>query len=581
MKTKYYFLAALATAVFASCTSDEYVGDVSSPVLTSQGTSGAIAFGSGANALTRATSNTGTVARMLDHQFKVYGVKKTSAWSDVFQDYLVWDATTKTTSNPDGADADADNTARMNGWEYVGPAGTYGVGTGVGGDNGTGVAITNAQTIKYWDYSADKYHFVAGSPYANFTFNKNGTGNIGTATVTGIAGHINPNTSGSGITTNPVYIADPVIVEKANYQQEVLFSFTRQQAYVRVGVFETIPGYSISDIKFYQYDESSDAWTATKSSNVTLVSKTAKYFSGASNATVTLTYNWSVPNYSYEYTSGLTAQKNWFGGAFTGVPATSSTATVANLYGTDDDLNASGYFTVIPTPTATVAAPILIKCDYTLTSEDASAETIKVSGATAAIPAAFCKWNSNTTYTYLFKISDNTNGSTGDPSTNPEGLYPITFDAAVIAETSGTEQGYITTVSTPSITTYQAGSVTANGVEYVINEPIYFTAQNDETGALNTLSAGDYDVPALGGVHVFKLDGPATEADLILTRPAKAKKFTHTVGAAAWNINGQTVAAGNWDTFTPDEAGTYAIEYCTQASPAAFAYKVVKVVAAH
>ena len=216
-----------------------------------------------------------------------------------------------------------------------------------------------------------------------------------------------------------------------------------------------------------------------------------------------------------------------------------------------------------------------------MTADDGKGETINVKSATAAIPAAFSKWNPNTTYTYLFKISDNTNGTTGTVGTHPEGLYPITFDAAVIAEEDAMKQGYITSVTTPSITTYQEGSVIATGVEYVVGTPIYFTAQNDETGALNTLSAGDYDVPALGGVHVFKLDGPATEADLILTRPAKAKKFTHTVGAAAWNINGQTVAAGNWDTFTPNEAGTYAIEYCTQASPAAFAYKIVTVVASH
>lgn len=576
MKTKYYFLAALATAVFASCTSDEYVGDVNSPVLTSQGTTGAIAFGSNAGNLTRATSNTGTVAEMLDHHFKFYGVKDVSGYTDVFQNYAAWDATTKTTSNPDGAEVDASPNSAMNGWEYVGNGSTYG-----------GLAT---QTIKYWDYSASNYHFVAGSPYSSFTFNLT-SGDITTATVTGLAGHISKNNVGGGgsaITTDPVYIADPVKVEPTNYQKEVVFSFKRQQSFVRVGVFETIPGYSISSISFYPYEEASDAWGSIPSNNITLVSKTAEYFRGsAAGGTATVTYDWSpaTPTYTFAYTDAtLTKSKNWYAGQLmSGVPAKTSTeAIVANLYGTDLDMAAAtGYFTVIPSPSALAAQPILIKCDYTLKADDDKGETINVKSATAAIPAAFSKWNPNTTYTYLFKISDNTNGTTGTPGVNPEGLYPITFDAAVIAETDAMKQGYITTVSTPSITTYQAGSVTANGVEYVVGTPIYFTAQNDETGALNTLSAGNYDVPALGGVHVFKLDGPATEADLILTRPAKAKIFTHTVGSAAWNINGQTVAAGNWDTFTPDEAGTYAIEYCTQASPAAFAYKIVTVVASH
>lgn len=572
MKTKYFFLAALATAVFASCANDEYVGDVSPTALTSQGTSGAIVFGSGANAMTRATSNTGTVAEMLDHHFFFYGVKNVSGYTDVFQNYAAWDATTKTTSNPDGADADANANLAMNGWEYVG--------------NGSAKGGLATQTIKYWDYSATDYHFVAGSPYTSFTYNIV-SGDISTATVTGLAGHITANpTSGGGsaIVTNPVYIADPVKVLPAAYQEEVTFSFKRQQSFVRVGVFETIPGYSISSISFYPYEEASDAWGSTPTNNITLVSKTAEYFRGSAAGEATITYNWTTPTYTFAYTDAtLTKSKNWYAGELaSGVPAKTSTeATVANLYGTDKDMAATGYFTVIPSPSALTAQPILIKCDYTLTADDGKGETINVKSATAAIPAAFCKWNPNTTYTYLFKISDNTNGTTGTVGTHPEGLYPITFDAAVIAEEDAMKQGYITTVSTPSITTYQEGSVTDAGVEYVVGTPIYFTAQNDETGALNTLSAGDYDVPALGGVHVFKLDGPATEADLILTRPAKAKKFTHTVGAAAWNINGQTVAAGNWDTFTPDAAGTYAIEYCTQASPAAFAYKIVTVVASH
>ena len=579
MKTKYYFLAALATAVFASCTSDEYVGDVSAPALTSQGTSGAIAFGSNAGNPTRATSNTGTVARMLDHQFKVYGVKNVSGYTDVFKNYLVWDATTKTTSNPDGADVDADNTARMNGWEYVGPAGTYGVGTGVGGDDGTGVAIANAQTIKYWDYSATDYHFVAGSPYGNFTFNTPGSG-IGTATVTGIAGHVVRNSGTPGTTVyNPVYIADPVKVEPADYQKEVVFNFTRQQSFVRVGVFETIPGYSISEIHFYEYNTGTPGWKATAETNqnIILACTTADYFQGASNATATLTYNWSTLKYTSEYTTGVALKNNWYAGELSGVPAKTSThATASEFYGTDADMATTGYFTVLPTPSEATAQALLVKCDYTLTNDDGNGETIKVTGATAAIPAAFSKWNPNTTYTYLFKISDNTNGTTGTVGSDPEGLYPITFDAAVIAEEDAMKQGYITTVSTPSITTYQEGSVKAAGIQYTVAQgAIYFTAQDDETGELKTLAASNYGSPATGQVQVYKVAAGTTEADLILTRPAEGNKFATGGGGSAWSINGQSVPAAKWASFTPDVAGTYAIEYATSAS--SFAYKIVVV----
>ena len=552
MKTKQILMLALFGTVLVGCSESDLVSDATNSELSQNEM--AINFAGGANKMTRATSNTGTVAEMLDGQFKIYGVKGATTFNDVFKNYILWNATTATTSNPDGD------------WEYVGPATqTYG---------SDGNTIGQVQTIKYWDYSTSEYHFVAGSPVGCFTYTTNTNGDIASATVTGLAGHLNPNT-GTAITTNPVYIADPVKVAKANYNQDVTFNFKRQQTFVRVGIFETIPGYRISDIEFYTM--SGTDWAAPSGNkNIVLASKTSNYFQGATAGSAIVTYVWNpTPSYTFDYqASGLMQAQNWYGGAMTGVPATTSTETdVDDLYGTDADMAATGYFTVIPMKSAATAQPMLIKCDYTLTAEDGNGETIKVTGATAAIPAAFCKWNPNTSYTYLFKISDNTNGTTGNPDDNdPEGLFPITFDAAVIAEQSGTEQGTITTVTTPSITTYQEGSVTAQGIKYTTGKAIYVTAQNDETGALYTLSALTA-TPAAGMVQVYKLTGEMTEADLQLTAPTTT--FTTTIGAAAFEINGQSVAAGKYLTFTPDVAGYYAVRYYTADN--ASTYKVIKV----
>jgi len=555
---KLQFLLAAAAITFAGCSSDSYLGD--EEFALSQETTGAIAFGGNAGRMVRSTSNTGTVAEMLDHHFKVYGVKETATagkFTDVFQDYAVWDNTTKTTSNPDGDAADADNKSRMNGWEYVG--------------NGEAKGGQTTQTIKYWDYSAPNYHFVAGSPATAFEFGGAADG-ITTATVKHLAGHLNPNT-GTGITTNPVYIADPVNVAKADYNKEVLLSFKRQQTFVRVGFFETIPGYSVTEIKFYPYE--SGAWGTTAADNITLASTAADYFMGATDGTATITYDWSVPTYTFVNDgSTMTKQKNWFGGAL-GTGITMGTTSTAPSWGTDADMDGNHYFTVIPSPSALTAQPLLIKCDYVLTADDGKGETIKVSGATAAIPAAFCKWNPNTSYTYLFKISDNTNGTTGTPGTDREGLFPITFDAAVIAEIDGTQQGTITTVSTPSITTYQEGSVTAEGIKYKKNKPIYFTVQNDETGELKTLSAlSNYGTPVEGNIQVYVTDGK-TEADMALARPVEGNKFATTIGAAAQAINGQEVPSGNWASFTPTVARNYVIEYT--GAGGVHTYKIVKV----
>ena len=544
----------LSGTMLVGCTQSEYIGEAP------QQNGNEIVFSGASGKMTRATSNTAdTDADKLDRQIKFYGVKKTgNTYAKVFEDYVLWfDNANITTSNPDGD------------WEYVGVKGK-----GYGTDN-TADTLDNDQYIKYWDYSASEYNFVAGSPVKAFTYALEG-GEIKTATVTGIAGHLNPN-NGEAINTDPIYIAAPVKVAKADYKKDVVFNFTRQQSFVRVGVFETIPGYSVTSINFYKRSNSGWRASAEGTQNIILASSTnSTYFTGSTDAKATITYNWTTPSYTFAYdTSTLNAVQNWFGGALNGVTSKSYTdASIAELYGTDGDMAAStGYFTVIPTATATTADALLIKCDYVLTSDDNSGETIKVTGATAAIPAAYAKWAQNTSYTYLFKISDNTNGTTGEGG--PEGLYPITFDAAVVEVEDGTAQGTVTTVSTPSITTYQEGFAVEDNNEttgenekvmkYVAGKAIYVTVQNDETGELYKLN---------GKVKVFSLGTTAkTEADLILTAPTTGET-TFTVGSGQ-PVGSVTYEAGMYGAFTPGAAGYYAIQY--EYAAGAFAYKVVHV----
>ena len=153
---KYLIFAASALAL-ASCSSDDFLGENPGNV---QNATTAINFGGDAGKITRATSNEGDDHVKLDNQFKVYGVKKTNEkFVTVFKDYSVWYDENLTTSN-------------TNKWEYVGK---------------------NNQTIKYWDYSATEYRFVAGSPIAAFSFKVPSDGttkNIESATITGLGGHI-------------------------------------------------------------------------------------------------------------------------------------------------------------------------------------------------------------------------------------------------------------------------------------------------------------------------------------------------------------------------------------------------------
>lgn len=561
---KILFCSALAAVTLASCSSDDFMGDTSGS--TPSSANSAIKFDGNAGKISRATSNTGTVAEMLDGQFKIYGVKASTtagSYTDVFQNYSVWNNTAGST------------TSNTNGWEYVGENGSTNLGTG-------NIKLNSAQTIKYWDYASTDYHFVAGSPIDAFTYNiKTATGDIESATIKGLGGHITAKEkTGTEFAKDPspVYVAEPVVVKSANYKNAVKFTFVRQQTKVRVGIYETIPGYSISSIKFYPYDENSDAFSTTSSPNIVLTTTTPKYFKGGNSVSGKINYDWSepTPKYTFEYeTGGLTESKNWRGGKFAnGVPATASTETgIEKLYGTDAEMHTNGYFTVLPTPSETTAQPILIKCDYTLKSVDGSNETINVKGATAAIPAAYSKWYTNTLYTYIFKISDNTNGYTGDDESKT-GLYPITFDAVVAAEKFGT-QGTITTIATPSITTFQEGSVVENsGIKYVISKEIKVTVTDNTNGDLKSLSKNGTTV---GNVAVYKLSKERTEADLQLASISASELIPA-------NSKEVTLAADNKSfTFTPTEAGWYAIQYLTTAAaagtPAAYTYKVVYVAA--
>ena len=563
---KYLIFAASALAL-ASCSSDDFLGDNPGNV---QNATTAINFGGEAGNITRATSNEGTDPVKLDGQFKVYGVKNVKDfWQRVFVDYSVWYDANNTTSN-------------TNGWEYVGKKGTTGLGTGNITLNGP-----EDQTIKYWDYSASEYNFVAGSPIDAFNYKLDYDATSGTkikeATVSKLAGHIYANEAGPALETYPVYIADPVKFKKANndYKKTVTFNFQRQQSMVRVGFYETIPGYTITDIKFYEADG-----TAPTGNNIILYSSEDDYFVGGTNVNGTVKYDWTAatPSYTFEYIvdGNLKKSKNWYAGKL-GTLENTSTAAVEHLYGSDKDMaTATGYFTVLPTPTSTIASPILIKCDYTLTADDHTLEVIHVKGATAAIPAAFSKWEANTRYTYLFKISDNTNGTTGTPgTTDPAGLYPITF-AASVTETLDKTDGTITTVATPSITTYQEGSVTDEGIEYKTGKAIYATVAEETTGTLNELKQDG----TVGNVQVYKLSGKRTEAELQITAIANdeikdANKVTST--------EVPTTAFGNFEAnkylkFTPTAEGYYAIQYLTTAEdgtkPAAYTYKVVYVKAA-
>ena len=559
MKTKFFFFAALAVGALASCSEGEFTMDTSPKTLSQEGAS--INFKGGAQDMTRAT---------------------------------------------------ADDITKLAGNFYVGDANTTNLGEGK-------ITLGKNQSIKYWDLSATAYHYVAGSPTEAFVFNFDGSNNITGATITGIRAHVtaNPKTepdgtaiSGDVTPIGAVYVADPIILDPngdntsggKNYENAVKFSFTGQQALVRVGVYETIPGYKVTSIDFYPYiiNGESGQWSNTKAPyhNIILNSLTnASYFIGGT-LNASLTYNWTgTPSYTFSYTSattGTTTSNSWYGGSLylsSDKPmletSSSTKTTMERFFGTDKEMQESGYFPVMPTASGATNSPLVLKCDFTLTSTDGSGETIEVKGATAAIPANFSQWEVNHAYTYLFKISDKTAGQAGV-------LYPIQFDAMVV-DGKNNRDGFITTVSVPSITSYQFASPYTNlennqvsevGIKYVTGTPIYVTVQDNATGALKELKAlvnsteSPYNATTAGMIKVYYLGNNAvTESDLQVNRPSEhgTVKPVTSIPTEAWSLHGKSFASPYYMTFTANTAGYYAVEYVNTNNPVSYAYKVIHV----
>ena len=209
-----------------------------------------------------------------------------------------------------------------------------------------------------------------------------------------------------------------------------------------------------------------------------------------------------------------------------------------------------------------------LKVDYTLTNAK-TGETIKVYGATAEVPFEYLQWKANFSYTYIFKISDNTNGKTKLPDGvnpgSPEGLYPITFDAAVIVAEDGQAE-YITTVSEPSITTFgvKAGKYVHGGADYEVGSDIYATivqnsAVEDPTGKYRVLTV----TPGATEAQVAETIAEAAIGRLTGTPTVTCTPYTTgvTVVTTVPGEDGIDITSTHAIKMQAPAANTYAVEY--------------------
>ena len=588
-----FFIAAASALALASCSSDDFLGEIQGN--EQNGATSAINFGGDTGKITRATTKDNAAAELLENNFVVVGFKG-SKTKEANNETYAFDHYNVNFKNGTAFSTESNRA----GWEYVNQDMKV-KGTEPAASLAQGGA--SQQTIKYWDHSCASYDFIAFSMGKKDAASKYATpthvdkANLATAAYT-LTGDVN--------TLSECYISDMKTVQEKDYNKtSVSMSFRHLASKVRMALFEIVPGYVISDVEFY-----TDATGTTTDTNGTLIGKfnnsgtLTVYFptTGTDHATEK-DYNKAHVKFTASTTAGETGVLNHkVFGAVKYSNQNEGTILAGSTYlsqnAADPSYCGDGYQNVLPSEGA--ASAITLRINYKLTSVDGSKETINVKGATATVPAEYTEWKSGYAYTYIFKISQDTNGSTGGTGTKP-GLTAISFDAVVVDDEANGLQETITTVSDNSFTTYgyKDNKVTTNGNEYVNGTDIYATVYVPAAGesAAKTVAPQKlYTVTLEAGATQTINEASVANALVNGTNDATAKTWTvkdyagkkmvvtETTGVATtvtsvpagpgYTIN---VNALKWTGVVTDPAKEtyYAVEYDNGTKKS---YKIVKVV---
>lgn len=434
---KQLFLAtsvALGAASLIGCSSDDFVGKP--PEVVKEKT--AILFHARSSHATRANLTGAEAADTLGKTFRVYGtMTKDGTVTVPFDNYTVIY----------NGRVGSDNT-NVEGWTYIADA---------DGNSAYSRALPPAlQEIHCWDQEAEHYDFVAFSGIPDSqpltaddhntisadATNKNRIFFSNRVTATADA-------TSTGNTPNAQY-GKPY--PAGSNQADVFFTFYHLASKLRCGVYETIPGYAVKNLRFY-YDDNYLAQAGTSAKEIFGLRGT---FPISGDYTVSYDSD-NNPVTHYDGTNVATSHRF---GHLQYTTAPSSLLSGGNL-NADGSVSATGDAVYIGSSAATVtfaaqgdeqwqtvlpyennAQRLVLRADYDLVPHDGSQAIISVKGASAVVPLEYCQWRPNHAYTYIFRITGNT-GTTGTPTDNPpdpdnedpnppdepQRLFPITFDA--------------------------------------------------------------------------------------------------------------------------------------------------------
>lgn len=527
------------------------------------------------------------------YNFGVFAYKSTDKVNNIMADYLVGYYDTEKGYGTQTGSTFGDQAGTFDGqsyWMYEGMGhaeynGTY---AGVTVTPGSKFASNvDKQYLRYWDDAADYTTFYAYAPYTNSTATSK--------TVTYVDGQEVGTSTDKYVMTIPngtikhgydkadefEYMYAWNKVAKGSYGHDVPLQFHRLNAKVNIKFWEDIAGYSVRIINLnptysvsavpaikddasgkYGYKlgkiySENGAKIQFDTENATPAAPTMKQYEGT---TVSAPIKFSAPTAAQIGTTRVEATP-------------SATTYYAIPKGSADDVLEDGADTYADTKAVDADLAntgLTFHVSYELIST--TGEVITVKDATVFVPTDYTNWKANTHYTYIFKITKNSNGTTEkDPTidpTDPEvptepSLYPIVFDNCTVVDwdesesehviTNGTSLSYHNiTLSQYSVTTGAATDIAvsiADGDKSLVH-PVDYTkvAVTGPADASSWYNSSDKKiaVPAGAAAGVYTVTYTCADADAYANHPKTWT--THFVVGNAYTVNtrlGEVGTKGN------------------------------------
>lgn len=449
---KKFIYLAVGVALMASCSSDFDLSEGGG----NAGGSDVIGFQMRTGNTSRATTGLQSAGH---YNFGVFGYKKNDKVNPIMGNYLVGYLDAKgyqprTGSTVGDQPGVADGTSYWM-YEKMGYGQFNGTYAGETVNPNTPYASNNeGQYLRYWDKSADHTCFYAYAPYVN-------TGATG-KTVTYVDGTPKGSSHDTYVLTIPngtikhgfddpstyefMYASAKVLV--GDYGHDVSLKFNRLNAKVNIKFWEDIEGYSVRLI-----DLTADYGVAATPSIKDGTSNKYGYKLGKiyTENGAKIQFNEHAAFQSMKQYEGVTtsAPLNFKTptASLIGENRVLATPSPSTYYaipkGSDAEVLANGAINYTTTGTLDALLKetgLTFHVSYELIST--TGEKITVTDATVHVPKDYCNWVANKHYTYIFRITKNSNGSTGTTTPKPEdpevptvnALYPIVFDNCVVED---------------------------------------------------------------------------------------------------------------------------------------------------